>query len=1180
MKSEQPARSSAPFVHLRVHSEYSLVDGIVRIRQLVDRVRSLQMPAVAVTDVMNIFGAVKFYQAACKRGIKPLLGIDLSLKGTNNSERSPRLLVLCRTDQGYRSLCQLLTRAYRDGWSGGKVALEKSWLRDSTAGLIALSSGLDGEIGQAMLADNYSAAQKLAVDYSKLFPDCFYLELSRTGHGNEEEYISQALTLASEVGLPVVATNQVQFLDEDEYENHEVRVCINQGRVLSDQRRSRQFRAKQYLRSTEEMQTLFADIPEALQNSFEISRRCNVTIEFGKSYLPEFPLPRGQKVDTVFAKKAQQGLKQRLSTNDHAETFEHYSERLDLELDVIRQMGFAGYFLIVADFISWAKESDIPVGPGRGSGAGSLVAWALGITELDPIRYGLLFERFLNPERVSLPDFDIDFCMEGRDKVIDYVANRYGRDNVAQIVTYGTMAARAVVRDVGRVMNHPYGYVDTLAKLIPFEVGMTLSKALRQEVQLRERYEQEEEVKELIDSAKALEGLSRNVGKHAGGVVIAPSPLTDFSPLYLEQDSTQALTQFDKDDLEAVGLVKFDFLGLRTLTVIHWTVQMVNQYFLRSDQTPLNIALLDMDDRETFDLLKACKTTALFQLESRGMRDLVQRMQPDCFEDLIALVALFRPGPLQSGMVDDFINRKHGREEIEYPHPELESILSQTYGVILYQEQVMLIAQVLAGYTLGAADLLRQAMGKKKPEEMSRQGEIFRDGAKERGIDERIAKHIFDLMEKFAGYGFNKSHSAAYALVSYQTAWLKSHYPAPFLAASLSADMENTDKVVVLVNECRNFSIEVVRPDVNRCFYRFFPVETEKILYGLGAIKGVGFSAIEAIEDARESGGAFADLFDFCRRVDSKRINRRVLEALIKSGAMDEMGSHRASLLETLPIAVDLADQQTRDQQAGQGSLFGEIEMESRVEVFKSIDVWSDFTRLHFEKESLGLYLTGHPMDTFRDELNPLTKGSLETLSAENNGIKWVAGEIQVVRIMNTRRGERMAVITLDDGRAQLDIRIFPELYSRQREQLVKDQLAVVCGEITVDEYSRGYQMQADHLFSIDFLRKHYSSALVIKLNPADCGTPFFQKLEGMVDKYRGKGSPILFQYLTEAGESATLQGGEDWSIVVTPESFQSIAHVVGEENINLHYAIEELRALAAESSQSKGRWRNRRQKT
>ncbi|MDP7521905.1 MAG: DNA polymerase III subunit alpha, partial [Arenicellales bacterium] len=1093
---------------------------------------------------------------------------------------SPRLLVLCRTDQGYRSLCQLLTRAYRDGWSGGKVALEKSWLRDSTAGLIALSSGLDGEIGQAMLADNYSAAQKLAVDYSKLFPDCFYLELSRTGHGNEEEYISQALTLASEVGLPVVATNQVQFLDEDEYENHEVRVCINQGRVLSDQRRSRQFRAKQYLRSTEEMQTLFADIPEALQNSFEISRRCNVTIEFGKSYLPEFPLPRGQKVDTVFAKKAQQGLKQRLSTNDHAETFEHYSERLDLELDVIRQMGFAGYFLIVADFISWAKESDIPVGPGRGSGAGSLVAWALGITELDPIRYGLLFERFLNPERVSLPDFDIDFCMEGRDKVIDYVANRYGRDNVAQIVTYGTMAARAVVRDVGRVMNHPYGYVDTLAKLIPFEVGMTLSKALRQEVQLRERYEQEEEVKELIDSAKALEGLSRNVGKHAGGVVIAPSPLTDFSPLYLEQDSTQALTQFDKDDLEAVGLVKFDFLGLRTLTVIHWTVQMVNQYFLRSDQTPLNIALLDMDDRETFDLLKACKTTALFQLESRGMRDLVQRMQPDCFEDLIALVALFRPGPLQSGMVDDFINRKHGREEIEYPHPELESILSQTYGVILYQEQVMLIAQVLAGYTLGAADLLRQAMGKKKPEEMSRQGEIFRDGAKERGIDERIAKHIFDLMEKFAGYGFNKSHSAAYALVSYQTAWLKSHYPAPFLAASLSADMENTDKVVVLVNECRNFSIEVVRPDVNRCFYRFFPVETGTILYGLGAIKGVGFSAIEAIEDARESGGTFADLFDFCRRVDSKRINRRVLEALIKSGAMDEMGSHRASLLETLPIAVDLADQQTRDQQAGQGSLFGEIEMESRVEVFKSIDVWSDSTRLHFEKESLGLYLTGHPMDTFRDELNPLTKGSLETLSAENNGIKWVAGEIQVVRIMNTRRGERMAVITLDDGRAQLDIRIFPELYSRQREQLVKDQLAVVCGEITVDEYSRGYQMQADHLFSIDFLRKHYSSALVIKLNPADCGTPFFQKLEGMVDKYRGKGSPILFQYLTEAGESAALQGGEDWSIVVTPESFQSIAHVVGEENINLHYAIEELRALAAESSQSKGRWRNRRQKT
>lgn len=1178
MNSELTVNSSTRFVHLRVHSEYSLVDGIVRIPQLIDRVRSLQMPAVAVTDVMNLFGAVKFYQAASQRGVKPLLGVDVSIKGSHNSEHAPHLLLLCRTDQGYRSLCKLLTRAYREGWTGGEVTLNRLWLRESADGLIALSSGLNGDIGHALVANDYSTAQKLADEYSTLFPDCFYLELSRTGHDNEEVYIRQALRLASEVGLPVVATNQVQFLDKDEYENHEVRVCINQGRVLSDTRRPRAFTTHQYLRSTEEMETLFADIPEALENSFQIARRCNVTIEFGKSYLPEFPVPRGQKVDAVFAKQAHNGLKQRLLTNDRAVALETYSERLDLELDVIRQMGFAGYFLIVADFIAWAKKNDIPVGPGRGSGAGSLIAWTLGITELDPIRYGLLFERFLNPERVSLPDFDIDFCMEGRDRVIDYVANRYGRNNVAQIVTYGTMAARAVVRDVGRVMDHSYGYIDTIAKLIPFEVGMTLEKALSQEEQLLERYEQEEEVKELIDRAKALEGLSRNVGTHAGGVVIAPSPLTDFSPLYLEQESTQALTQLDKDDLEAVGLVKFDFLGLRTLTVIHWTVQMVNQYFRGNDQPPLNIADLDMDDRQTFELLKTCKTTALFQLESRGMKELVQRMQPDCFEDLIALVALFRPGPLQSGMVDDFINRKHGREEIKYPHPELESILSQTYGVILYQEQVMQIAQVLAGYTLGAADLLRRAMGKKKPEEMSRQGGIFRDGAKERGIDERIAKHIFELMEKFAGYGFNKSHSAAYALVSYQTAWLKSHYPAPFLAASLSADMENSDKVVVLVNECLIFSIELVRPDINRCFYRFFPIEREKILYGLGAIKGVGFSAIEAIEEARERGGRFADLFDFCRRVDAKRINRRVLEALIKSGAMDEMGSDRASLLETLPVAVDLADQHIRDQQAGQGSLFGEVE--SRVEVFKQVEAWDDFTRLQFEKESLGLYLTGHPMDSFHDELNPLTSGSLETLSAEGSSTRWVAGVIQMIRVMNTRRGERMAVITLDDGRAQLDIRIFPELFNRQREQLVKDQVSVVCGEITVDEYSQGLQMQAEHIFSIDSLREQYCSAVVIKLNPADCGAHFFEELERVVEGSRGKGTPILFQYLTQQGESATLKGGEDWSIGVTPESIKALSDVVGRENISLHYAIDSLRALAAESAQSRGRWRNRRQKS
>ncbi|MGD8560640.1 MAG: DNA polymerase III subunit alpha, partial [Gammaproteobacteria bacterium] len=882
------------FVHLHVHTEYSLVNGIVRVKPLVKAVRETRMPAVAVTDQCNLFAMVKFYRAAISAGVKPIIGVDLWINNEQQAAQPHHLVLLCQDDEGYRNLTRLVSRGYTDGQHHGMPILEKAWLHGATDGLIALSGAVNGDVGQALLNHDMSTAQQLLEDWQTLFPRRFYLQLQRTGNPGEEDYIHAAVQLAQTTHTPVVATNSVHFLKSDDFDAHEVRVCIHEGRTLDDTRRPRNFTPQQYLRTPEEMAELFQDIPEALQNSVEIARRCNVELTLGKNYLPDFPIPEGMTEDSYFRQLAREGLEQRLESlydkNDSAfsEQRKPYDERLENELDVIINMGFPGYFLIVADFIRWAKNNGVPVGPGRGSGAGSLVAYALSITDLDPLKYELLFERFLNPERVSMPDFDVDFCMEGRDRVIDYVANRYGREKVSQIITYGSMAAKAVVRDVGRVLGHPYGFVDQIAKLIPFELGITLDKALQQEEMLKQRYDEEEDVQALIDMARSLEGVARNAGKHAGGVVIAPSNLTDFTPLYCEQGGGSLVTQFDKDDVEAVGLVKFDFLGLRTLTIINWAVQTINDRRVNRSDAALDINDIPIDDQQTFKLLKECATTAVFQLESRGMKDLIKRLQPDDFEDIVALVALFRPGPLQSGMVDDFINRKHGRAKVEYPHPDVAPILKPTYGVILYQEQVMQIAQVLAGYTLGGADLLRRAMGKKKPEEMAKQREIFTEGAVARGVKEQTATYIFDLMEKFAGYGFNKSHSAAYALVSYQTAWLKCHYPAAFMAAVLSADMDNTDKVVSLIEECRAMGLNVVSPNVNMCEYRFTITDDRTVLYGLGAIKGVGEGAIESIRQSYRDQGKFHSLFDFCQRIDLKKANRRTLEALIRAGALDE----------------------------------------------------------------------------------------------------------------------------------------------------------------------------------------------------------------------------------------------------------------------------------------------------
>ncbi|MBT8099233.1 MAG: DNA polymerase III subunit alpha, partial [Gammaproteobacteria bacterium] len=878
--------TSAAFVHLHLHTEFSLVDSTVRIPGLMQQCAAAGMPAVAMTDQNNLFGMVKFYKKAIAAGVKPIIGADIRIANEAEPERPHVLILLCQNLEGYRNLSRLITRAFQQGQHRGEPLLQRDWLDASSCkGLIALSGGLHGDVGRALSNQHAETARALIVEWRELFGDRYYLEIARTGRPGEADCAAATIQLASDMAVPLVATNDVRFLQPDDFNAHEARVCIHEGRGLADPDRPRLYSEQQYLKAPAEMVELFADVPEALENTIEIARRCNVQLELGKSVLPAFPVPAGQTEAEFLEAEAVDGLKQKLALRyarddiapKQRDAFRApYDERLQIELNVIRGMGFPGYFLIVADFIRWAREHNIPVGPGRGSGAGSLVAWVLGITDLDPLEHDLLFERFLNPDRVSMPDFDVDFCMEGRDRVIEYVAERYGRERVAQIITFGTMAAKAVIRDCGRVLGQPYGFVDRIAKLIPFDLGITLDKALEQSEELASMYRDDEEVAAIIDLAKSLEGLVRNAGKHAGGVVIAPQSLTDFTPLYCEDGGNQAITQLDKDDVEAVGLVKFDFLGLKTLTIINWAERIVNASACKE----FHIEDIPFDDAKTFALLRSTQTAAVFQLESSGMRDLIKRMRPDRFDDLVALVALFRPGPLQSGMVDDFIARRHAvnKADIDYLHPDLKPLLEETYGVILYQEQVMQIAQLLAGYTLGGADLLRRAMGKKKPEEMAKQREIFISGATERGVAKQTATRIFDLMEKFAAYGFNKSHSAAYAVLAYQTAYLKTHYPAAFMAAVMSADLDNTDRLVTLKDDCRQQQLLLQAPNINRSSYAFSIADESNILYGLGAIKGVGRAAVESLIAERDANGPYSSLAEFCRRVDHDRINRRALE--------------------------------------------------------------------------------------------------------------------------------------------------------------------------------------------------------------------------------------------------------------------------------------------------------------
>lgn len=1159
------AASPIPFVHLRIHSEFSVVDGIVQIPDLVKQVVSFGQPAVALTDLSNIFGLIKFYKGARGKGVKPIAGCDIWVQNEADRDKPHRLLLLVKNNAGYLQLCEILTRSWLENQYAGRAEVKQQWL-EGADGLIVLSGGRLGDIGQALEAGRDAEAQVLARQWAARFPGAFYIELQRAGADGDEPYVQAAMRLAAAAGLPVVATHPVQFVRPDQFRAHEARVCIAEGEQLANPKRTRRFTEAQYLLSPDEMAQRFADVPVALENTLEIARRCNLTLELGIPRLPDFPTPDGMTLNDYLAQLSEEGLQSRMAflypdALEREAQYPKYLERLRWECQTIIQMGFPGYFLIVADFINWGKHNGVPVGPGRGSGAGSLVAYCLGITDLDPIRYDLLFERFLNPERVSMPDFDIDFCQDNRERVIDYVKQKYGKEAVSQIATFGTLGAKAVVRDVGRVLEMPYGLCDSLSKLIPFSPAdpWTLERALAEEPAFKERYDQDEEVRALIDLARPLEGLTRNVGMHAGGVLIAPGKLTDFCPLYSQPGpDSNAVSQFDKDDVEAAGLVKFDFLGLRNLTILDWAVRYVQQF--NADKRDFDIMALPLDDQPTYQLLSEGNTTAVFQLESRGMKELLRSLKPNTFEDVIAMLALYRPGPLESGMVVDFVNRKHGRAEVDYFHPDLESVLKSTYGVIVYQEQVMLISQIIGGYTLGGADMLRRAMGKKKPEEMAKHREIFEKGAVEKGYDAGLAVKLFDLMEKFAGYGFNKSHSAAYALIAYQTAWLKRYHPAEFIAATLSSDMDDTDKVQIFWKDALANNVAVLPPDVNASNYRFEPVADahtqlgkppRTIRYGMGAVKGTGQSAVEAIIRARDAGGPFTSLFDFCRRIDRHAVNRRTIEALIRAGAFDTIDENRAALLATVGNAIEAAEQVERS--ANQVSLFDDDSDAIVEDALAKVLPWDLQTCLTQEKLALGFFFSAHLFDAWRDEVRRFAPTPLARLEPSRS-LQWFAGVLSSLRTIMTRRG-KMLYAVLDDGSAQIEVAIFNELYETHRLRLKEDHLVIIQGKISNDDYSGGLRVSAESIFDLQLARE--SRARTLRITLAEPVDP--QRLQQVLAPYRatgisdGKGVAVEID-LHKAPFMCRLRLGDDWRVRMADPLFEALADWVSSDHVEITY--------------------------
>ncbi len=1138
------------FVHLRLHSEYSITDGIVRLDDAVARAIADGQPAMALTDLANAFGLVKFYNACRGKGVKPVAGADVWIANETETDRPFRLLLLVRSHRGYLQLCELLSRAYLAEGRRDRAEIKRAWFDEvGCDGLIALSGAKDGDVGDALLAGNRDLAAARAKAWSAQFPQAFYLEVQRAGHPQQEQLVSATADLGADLELPLVATHPIQFLDADDFKAHEARVCIAEGYVLGDRRRPKTFTEQQYFKTQAEMAELFADLPEALENTLEIAKRCNLTLTLGKNFLPQFPTPDGISLDQHLINEAKAGLEKRLELlfpdpEERQRRRPEYDERLEIETKTIVQMGFPGYFLIVADFINWGKHNGVPVGPGRGSGAGSLVAYSLGITDLDPLQYALLFERFLNPERVSMPDFDIDFCQDNRWRVIEYVRHKYGVDAVSQIATFGTMSSKAVIRDVGRVLDLPYNFCDSLSKLIPVEANkpVSLAQALEMEPQLKEKMEEEEEVAELFELAMKLEDLTRNVGMHAGGVLIAPGKLTDFCPLYAQPGSDSVVSQYDKDDVEKVGLVKFDFLGLRNLTIIELAVE----YVERLTGEKLDLLSLPFTDPAAYQILKDANTTAIFQVESDGMKKLLKKLAPDRFEDIIAVLALYRPGPLGSGMVDDFILRKKGQQAIDYFHPDLTGCLSPTYGVIVYQEQVMQISQIIGGYTLGGADMLRRAMGKKKPEEMAKHRATIAEGAAKKGYDPALAEQLFDLMTKFAEYGFNKSHTAAYAVVTYHTAWLKAHHCSAFMAATLSSDMDNTDTVKIFYEDCLLNKLTMLGPDVNASAYRFEPVDRKTIRYGLGAIKGTGEQAVNVILAAREKNGPFKDLFDFCKRVDKRQVNRRTIEALIKAGAFDSIDPDRNKLLSSVGLAMEAAEQAERH--ALQVSLFESgPAAEEHAPQYVQAQPWSDKEKLMQEKQALGFFFSGHPYDSVKRELSRFVRRRLNQLEPAKE-LTTLAGIVMGVRTQMTKRG-KMLFLQLDDGTGMVEVSVFNELFEAERRKIITDEVLVVEGKVSYDDFSGGNRVVADKLMTLGEARARFARNLVLKMN----GQADVARLKVLLAPFPGTAAVRIHYRNSKAACELVL--GPAYRVSLEDGLLQDLQAWLAPENVEIVYA-------------------------
>jgi len=1135
--------ASPSFVHLQCQSEYSVKNSLIRVPKLIKGVQQAGMDSVALTEDMSLFSAIKFYQKAIDCGVKPIIGAKVVVAfGSGQYD----VIMLCQNNEGYLNLSELISKAYLSEHGIEGVSVTEEQLVEHQSGLIMVATSLSSDIAQLLLANESKLAEKKALNWKSIFSDRYYMSVQRTDRSSDEQLLHLTIELGLRLDIPIVATNDVQFLNKNEYEAHEARICIAEGGLLDDARRLKNFSESQYLKTADEMSELFADFPQLLNNTVEISKRCNLHFElFKKNYLPIFPTPKGKSISEFFKEESKKGLNERLKGRSVDEDI--YIERLNFELSVILEMNYSGYFLIVSDFIRWAKEQGIPVGPGRGSGAGSLVAWALSITNVDPIEHELLFERFLNPERVSMPDFDIDFCADRRDEVIAYVARKYGSEKVSQIITYGTMAAKGVVRDVGRVLGHPYGFSDTISKLIPNELKITLSKALIDSSELKSRYDSEESVSTLIDLSQDLEGLIRNVGTHAGGVVIAPSKISDFCPIYKgSEESDVVVSQFDKDDVEAVGLVKFDFLGLSNLTVIDKAIKIIAKKGL--SKKPIDIDGLALDDPEVYKLLQRCDTTGVFQLESDGMRGYLKKLRADCFEDIVATLALYRPGPLNSGMVDDYIQVKHGAK-VRYPHEMLEEILKPTNGVFLYQEQVMQSAQVMAGYSLGGADILRRAMGKKKPEEMEEQREVFVTGAGKKDIKKQKANEIFDLIDKFSGYGFNKSHSVAYAYVSYQTAWLKAHFPAPFMAAVLSGMMDDTDRVAFTVGESKKSGLIVSKPNICQSEYEFSITDNKTIIYGLGAIKGVGESLVRAVVLERENNGSYTDIFDFCLRIEKKYLNRRAIEALIYSGAFDVFGVDRTTLIATYPRAIKQAEQRQNDLLKGQASLFSEVENHIEYEKNYINGIYLPFKKmLMLEKSMMGYYLDNHPTDLYKADLKSIVCTLPKDIVFRNNREVRILSLISEVNYRKTQKGQ-MASLIIEDGVRKINAVLFSQSLGSNSDQLILDEVVVISGKVNKD-FRDQWQIVIDRIEPIEKVQVKYAKYLKLSLNKNDIQE--YEDICRLLKEFHGK-CPVMIEYYSN-NVSGNIPLKSEYDVSLHRELLEALDENFGQGKYKIQY--------------------------